>query len=164
MSINAIIAVHPDVDVQFEDAQVMAALPMPTQQAIEQARATGRGFNNLPVSAVNYIVYNVYGSPDDLASAIEQFGAENIIPMGSWNMDGTRYGISRHFINQGTMEAPDIVETIEGTPSIPLHPSLMGVMPDDVTYDESGNEVSRQPASTFKQVILKCGQKPRRFE
>ena len=248
MSINAFIAVHPDIDPQFDDADIMGQLPFTTQQAIEEARAAGKGFfKTLQHNSRGYFVYNVYGSPDDLQAAIVKFGADNIIPLGSWNTDdGERYGTRRvrsfvmgalpasviipasdvspstyeikRYVNKDVImdingemisvyqrvletevrglgglvdisyngsvvervpvsllnqdgsytfqpEPPTtLVETIEGTPSIPLHPALLAIMPDDVTYDPDGVELNRTPATSLKQVVLRAGQAHRRFE
>lgn len=166
MTINALVAVHPDIDPQFDDAQIMGQLPYSTQQAIESARSLGHGaFKTLQHNSRGYYVYSVYGSRRDLETTITQFGADNIIPLGSWNADGTRYGtqvVRTVSVNRDTFEVT-ITETLEGTPSIPLHPALITIMPDDVMYDSNGSEISRTPASELKQVILKCGQIPRGF-
>lgn len=46
----------------------------------------------------------------------------------------------------------------------PIHPWLLEMTPDDVTYDEDGNEISRTPAVDYKQVHKWLGQKDRVFE
>lgn len=67
------------------------------------------------------------------------------------------------FVENGTQEVPHFDITVEGTPVYPLHPQYMKIMPDDVTYDQDGNETSRTPAAAPKDVCLIAGQKPRRW-
>lgn len=146
MKLNSIVAVHPTIDPQFEDATILDTLSEKTKKVVKDAKKSGKGwFKSLKIAGTDYNIYNVYGSAEELTEVVARFGAENIIPLGSWNWDGTRYG------------------TIEGTPSIPLHPGLIDIMPDDVTHDENGIETSRIKTTMFKQVILRLGQGERQF-
>lgn len=85
------------------------------------------------------------------------------IVVGCWNRNGTQWGttlVTAVYDDQGNEITP---ETVIGTPVYPVHPQHMRIMPDDVTYDENGNEVSRTPASAPKDVNLICGWSPRRW-
>lgn len=48
-------------------------------------------------------------------------------------------------------------ETIGGKRTYPLNPNYLRWMPDDVEYDADGNEISRTPATEFKDVNLLQG-------
>ena len=246
MTVNAIVAVHPDVDVQFDDAELMGTFPAKTQEVIAKAKANVQGFKGLTVDTVEYNVYNVYGNTDDLDYTVAQFSPGSILPLGSWHLNGNRYGtyitktisagiapssinIPATNISESTytikrwvyeevqvddgqggqttelikvlktitktksgyvdvihndrlvatvkitdlnpdgsydfqeLESIIVEELLEGTPSIQLHPQLIDIMPDDITYDENGNEISRATSASLKQVVLKAGQKPRVF-
>ena len=83
------------------------------------------------------------------------------ILIGVWNMDGSQWGttiVPAVRDEDGTEITP---ESIEGTPVYPLHPQHMLIMPDDVTYDQDGNETSRVPAAAPKDVCLVGGWEPR---
>lgn len=157
MKLNSIVAVHPAIDPQFEDADVLSTMSKAAQEVITDAKVGGANwFKTLTVGVDQFIVYNVYGSAAELEETIAKFGAENVIPMGSWNWDGTRYGTNRVTTFDPVTE--ETVTTIEGTPSIALHPQLLEIMPDDYTFDADGNVTGTTPATSLKQVILRVGQ------
>jgi hypothetical protein len=56
----------------------------------------------------------------------------------------------------------EIVGT-SGTPTYPIHAQILKIMPDVVTYDVNGNEISRVDATEPTDVNLLMGQAPRRF-
>ena len=51
-------------------------------------------------------------------------------------------------------------------PTYPPMPKadFLDFVPDDVVYDQDGNEISRTLATDYKQVVLPAGWRPRRFE
>ncbi len=75
------------------------------------------------------------------------------IVVGCWKRNGLQWGTN--FGEDGV--------TIIDTPVYPVHPQHMLIMPDDVTYDDVGNEVSRTPATVPVDVNLVCGWAPRRW-
>lgn len=89
--------------------------------------------------------------------------------VGVWNPDGSQYGTTIipavTAWNEETGESDILVpESIEGTPVYPISDRVMECMPDDVTYDPvTGAEVTRVPASKYKDVIQMSGWKPRRW-
>ena len=66
--------------------------------------------------------------------------------VGCWERDGEWWGVDQI-----------------GSAIYPIHPQHMKIMPDDVVYDEDGNEISRTPAAAPKDVNLVCGWSPRRW-
>lgn len=80
--------------------------------------------------------------------------------------DGIRHGqtyIAPQFDQDGNPLSP---EQIIGQPTYPpLDKATMVLhMPDDVTYDNDGNEISRTPATDYKEVHTILGFSPRRYE
>lgn len=91
--------------------------------------------------------------PDDQTQVLEpklamveylrsQFDARFQV-MGSWRFDG----------EMGQDEEEKLYYA--------LNPNYLKWMPDDVTYDQDGNETSRTDATEFKDVNLYLGQTPR---
>jgi len=51
----------------------------------------------------------------------------------------------------------------DGSQVIPMHPSVIDYMPDIVTYDENGTELTRTRPTEVSDVNLGLGQSPREF-
>lgn len=78
--------------------------------------------------------------------------------------DGVRHGQS--LVPELDVDGNVIGETIVGQPTYPplTKTEFLQYVPDDVTYDQNGNEISRLPATNYKQVILPAGYSSRRYE
>lgn len=76
---------------------------------------------------------------------------------GAWHFDGRQVG------TQFTRDADGNITGVTGTPTYPLHTRLLEFMPDIVTWDEDGNEISRVRPTSLTDVNLLQGQKERRF-
>jgi hypothetical protein len=77
--------------------------------------------------------------------------------LGAWDITGAQYGTT-------IVPAPiGGSETVTGTPVYPIHARILDIMQDDVTYDGSGNETSRQPAVAAKQTHKLAGWADRRW-
>jgi len=130
------------------------------------------------VAGTTYIIIDFYFPPITVGSTkdpveddprllwLERF--KELLPgkefvLGAWDRTGAQYGTK--IIPPTYDENGDEVtgETIEGTPVYPIHARLLDVMPDDVTYDENGNETSRTAATAPKQVHKILGWKDRRW-
>lgn len=86
--------------------------------------------------------------------------------MDVFKVEGVRHGqtlIPATFDDQGNEITP---EEIIGIPTYPPMPktNALEFMPDDVVYDNDGNEVSRTPATDYKQVNKVLGFADRRYE
>jgi hypothetical protein len=96
-----------------------------------------------------WTLYSVYIEPTAAAKTkIKTWLANHagrVVVCGAWNMDGSQI-----------LKADD-------TPMFPIDSRLIKFMPDDVSYDESGVEVSRTAATELKQVNVLFGQLPRDF-
>jgi len=69
-----------------------------------------------------------------------------------------------HDIGSGVFEdIPHYDEVVQGTHMYPIHAQYLKIFPDDVTYDEDGNETSRTAAVAPKEVNNILGWKPRRW-
>ena len=77
--------------------------------------------------------------------------------VGAWHWDGRQAG------TQFVRDAEGNITGTSGSPTYPLHARLIQFMPDDVTYDENGNETSRTRPTVPSDVNLAMGQSPRRF-
>lgn len=89
-----------------------------------------------------------------------------------FTQDGVRHGqtlVPAVLDDDGNVIVP---EQVTGTPTYPPLPKLdmLLYMPDDVVYDTDpespgfGNEISRTPATDYKQVELLAGWRDRRYE
>ena len=91
------------------------------------------------ISSVSYQNYSVYlDNLDELDKVTAGYGAEAIV-LGCWDWD-------------------------TGKITHELDPRIMDVMPDDVEYDEAGNEISRKRPEKPKQTNLIYGQAERQWE
>lgn len=91
------------------------------------------------ISSVSYQNYSVYlDNLDELDKITAGYGAEAIV-LGCWDWD-------------------------TGKITHELDPRIMDVMPDDVEYDEAGNEISRKRPTKPKQTNLIYGQAERQWE
>jgi hypothetical protein len=101
-------------------------------------------------------MYSMYtsGSPTALGNIAKWLGlyAGKAFVCGAWHMGGLQLGT-----------ALDEDGNLIGSPLYPIDPRLVEFMPDDVTYNEDGAELSRTPATEPKQLNLMAGQKPRNF-
>lgn len=80
--------------------------------------------------------------------------------------DGIRHGqtyVAPQFDLDGNPTTP---EQILGLPTYPstTKADMVGHMPDDVVYDDDGNEISRTPANDYKEVHTFAGYRSRRYE
>lgn len=87
--------------------------------------------------------------------------------LGAWQRDGTMAGqtLVPAVWDYTDPDNPVLVspETVTGQPYYPLHPQYLSWMPDDVTYDENRQEISRTAASAGKDVNRVAGWADRRW-
>ena len=86
---------------------------------------------------------------------------------GAWHENGAPYGtvLIPDKWDYSNPENPVLVEPehLEGSPIYLQHLDLLSAMPDDIVYDEQGDEISRQPATNFKEVHKLMGWNDRIF-
>ena len=142
---SAIVAVHPDVEVEFIDENAMAEMPIDLQSTIN-GRKKGK-LKKLTNGSTDFAVYIVWGTNTAMQDAMIRWGT-NLIIMGTWNKDGTRGGTKRKKnLDMTDPENPiALADIIEGEPTVPIHAELMNVLPDKVIRDKDGVEISRTPA------------------
>lgn len=85
------------------------------------------------------------------------------IIVGAWRRDGSQFGttIVPATYDENLVEATP--ETVIGTPQYPIHAQYMKIFPDDVTYDQNGNELTRSAAAAPKEVNKLFGWSDRRW-
>lgn len=138
----------------------------------------GDKFKRVTVATVEYVILNFYfplitvGSRQDPPTNdltlhwLEQLkillpGQEFVL--GAWDHTGAQYGmtlIPAVLDDEGNEVTP---EQMVGDPVYPVHARLLDIMPDDVTYDENGNETNRTVATEFKQTHKILGWADRRW-
>lgn len=112
-----------------------ADLPQNVREALKNMRADAE-WKRLTVGGKTYIIVDTISQKNWMDKLVQQYPDTVII--GAWDMEG------------------NILH--------PIHSRIMDIMPDDVVYDEEGNEISRTPASEPKQCHKWLGQKDRKFQ
>ena len=122
-------------------------------------------FKNATVAGTEYAVLNFYFpdipvSDTDLKllwlERLKELLPGKEFVLGAWGADGAEYGTT-------ITRRPNGSIAITGTPVYPIHARILDIMPDDVTYDEDGNETGRTPATAPKQVHKIAGWADRRW-
>jgi hypothetical protein len=158
--INFIVAVSDEGRAQLlDEAWVMTLEPKEIDKLMEVKSLADPIFKQGSIGAKTYTVYNAYMTEKYADKLETELGAENFIVLGAWMWSGLQLGQAEVY----NVIDDEMVKSIEGEPLHPIHPMLLEVMPDDVTYDIDGNQVGTAPATEYKQVILRSGQKPRRW-
>lgn len=101
------------------------------------------------------------GAVNTALTELEEDYPGHIGIVGAWWWDGRQVGTEWELDGNG-----DRTGNVTGTPAKPIPNWAYQLMPDLVTYDGNGDEVSRTPASSnadLKDVNLLLGQAPRRF-
>jgi len=115
-----------------------------------------------PIGGKKYKLFSmvIRGNTVPAKAAIDYITAEwptHIIMIGAWHRDGRQAG------TQWNEDHTDVT----GTPVYPVHAQAWRVMPDVVTYDDEGVELSRTPATSnadLRDINLLAGQEPRIFQ
>lgn len=76
---------------------------------------------------------------------------------GAWHFDGRQVG------TQFTFDVDGNITGVTGTPIYPFHSRLLELMPDIVTHDIDGNEISRVRPTDLSDVNRLQGQTVRNF-
>ena len=123
--------------------------PLTTRQrkvfgAIHDLDNTQKLFRVDTIGARDWIVWSVYFDTNLAAVKVEldQLALDypnRLVIVGAWRWDGTQLA------------------------DYPPHARILELMPDDVTYDEDGNETSRTRPTVASDVNLLYGQSPRVF-
>jgi hypothetical protein len=140
--INLWIAVRDDVG--LDDLKLGRILTHPDMAHIEAV------MKHETLAGKVWTLYSVYIEPSAVSKTkIKTWLANHagqVVVGGSWKMDGSQ-----------------ILKT-DGTPMFPIDSRLIKFMPDVVTYDQDGVEVSRTAATELEQVNVLVGiQSPRNF-
>ena len=104
-------------------------------------------------------------------SRIKQILPGKEFVLAAWHADETHLTADGRGVQYGQTVTPATYdeagdeltpEVIGGTPVYPIiNARIRKFLPDDVTYDQDGNETSRSPATAFKQVNKYFGQPDR---
>lgn len=175
MNINVFLALRSDAQQSVvtrltwnEEVQGEYTGPVTDRQAklfryMADRETTQALFRNATIGAFKWTLWSVYfplslGSnvlqiiQDELDNLAVTYPTQFII-VGAWRWDGRQVG------TRWNSDRTDVT----GTPTYPIHPRLIDLMPDEVTYDAEGNEVSRVRPTGLSDVNLLLGQSPRRF-
>ena len=132
-----------------------------TMQKLDAVQARFRGAT-LQGKAVQILSVYFPGNVPQVEAGLDWLLAEypsNIAVVGAWWAFGRRGGLQL-----GTEYDED--GNVVGTPTYEIPNWAWRLMPDEVVLDESGNEVSRTPASSnadLRDIAMLCGQARRRF-
>jgi len=98
-------------------------------------------FNSVTKNGKTYSMFSIYPDADrvtpEAVAAMQTALGDNFEILGVWTMTGMQFGTSI-----------DEEDALVGTPTYPIPADAYLCMPDVVTYDEDGNEVSRIPATS----------------
>jgi len=132
-----------------------------------------RMFPTYTAQGKTYHLFSLYlvGS-QKVGDALDHLEAEwpgHFVVAGVWWTDGRQVGTQ--FVYEDIVDEYDNVigqevVGITGTPLYPVHSKTYKFMPDIVTYDEAGDEVSRivaQSNADLRDINLWSGQTPRLF-
>ena len=171
--------VKPDPPVQPTDAEIEAAIgPYPADYSGPMDETTYKiltrmhdidtvqgMFKTTTAGGKTYTLFSLY--PAGTAKAqetIDDMTAKwpaHFIVVGAWHFDGRQAGTQWELDELG-----EPTGGVTGTPTYPIPNTAYRLMPDTVTYDENGDELTRVPASSnadLRDINLWSGQTPRRF-
>jgi len=124
-----------------------------------------RLFKTVTAGGKTYTLFSLYlvGSAK-VQDAIDEMTAKwptHFIVVGAWHFDGRQVGTQWELDEEG-----EPTGGVTGTPVYPIPATAYRIMPDTVTYDENGDELTRVPASSnadLRDINLWSGQTHRRF-
>ena len=133
-------------------------------QAMSDRAVVQSLFNKATINSNLWNLWSVYfDEPKDILirvkNALDYLEATyplQFVIAAAWHWDGRQVG------TQYTYDEGEITG-ITGTPTYPIHTKLIDFMPDIVTYDVDGNELTRTAATILSDVNLLAGQSPREF-
>ena len=122
-------------------------------------KVKGSGNNAFVVYGLNFDTLEQAES--DILYLNDEWPKPQVATYGAWDIEtGLQVGIKYDYNEEG-----EIVGTT-GTPTYPIPSDCYKIMPDLVVYDESGDEISRTPASSnsdLRDINIVAGQSPRIF-
>ena len=126
-------------------------------------------FNSFDFGGKTYKMFSIYvegtAAVQNAVNHLTTNYPDHCIVAGAWWWDGRQVGTEWEW-DYTDPENPVKTGGTTGTPTYTINPNTYRLMPDVVTYDENGDEVSRTPATSnadLRDINILQGQEPRRF-